>query len=285
MRPLALSLALALAAGCGPKPVPKPAEPPAEPPAFDWAAYPRVDIVDGAYLVMPADLAQVPGIEATLASAGVPADLIAGVISGSEEAAWPGPFADASQRYDHAAELALMRTRQVAYLDPDWVVVAALVDENQHLEPEVRPQHDLFAVFIEWGVQPIDPVPARPGTKLDADRYDAVKVVDPDRVFPYAGIRYLENAEATLLSAGVPQTALEAVYNRSEELGWPRELRWDRRPANAAAISTYHGRKVAQLGASVLVLIAADENQHMADKLRPTYDFYFLVDGTGVAPL
>lgn len=280
---LALSCTLVLAA-CGPKAVaPKPVEPVVEAPKSIWKAYPRVDITDGGWLIMPSDLGMNPDAQGALTAAGVPADQVATVIAGTEDAAWPRLFADPDARYNNYLELGLMRARQVAYLEPDQVVLAILADENQHLKPEARPTQDFFAVFIEWGVMPIDPVAARPGTQLDASRYDAVKIVDPDRVFAYSGLRYIERSTEILMAAGVPEKALESLFNRSEQNSWPRGLRDDRRAAHAADISKYKARRIAELNRNVLLLISAAENQHMPGALAPGMDFYVLVDPAGVS--
>lgn len=286
---------------------PEPVEPP---PAFQWKTFPRVDIVDSAYLVSPADLTMVEGLDGVLTAAGVPQDQLEAVKEGAVEATWPGPIGDPNQRYNHSMEIALIRAHHVAYLtkpevaeptpeydeyggyygygysgydDKAWVLVAVLADENQHLRPELRPEKDFFAVFVEWGIKPIDRVPVRPGTEIATDKFPAVKITDLDRLQPYAGLRYTEGAKDILVAAGIPEAGLEAIYVRSEEAGWPRELQYDRRAGHAAELTKLKGRKLADVGGNVLVMIPAAENQHMPDALRPTYDYYFVVEPSAVA--
>lgn len=285
MRSMALIFAVVVFSGCGPKAaVPKPVDPtPAQPAGFDWGTYPRVDIVDGSYLLSPTGLDDVQDVKDVLTRAGVPADQIDTVLIGATADAWPAPFADENTRYYNSAEIGLIRARQVTYLDPDSILVVVRADENQHLKPDARPQHDFFATFSEYGVQPIDRVPPRPGTSLDARKYKLVKLTDADRILPYGGLRYIEGVADVLRAAGVPDTAVETVFNRSEEFGWLPALRYDKRVANADAILRYKARKVADIGSNVLVLIAADDNQHMPGGLKPSFDFYFLVEAAGIA--
>lgn len=318
MRTLALPLAVALGA-CGPKaPVINPGEVEQAGPSFQWKAFPRVDIVDSGYLVSSVDLSMVEGLDATLTAAGVPQDQVAAIKESSSDAAWPGPLSDPNQRYNHYLEITLMRAHQVAYLtkpevnepppdpyydeygyggygdyggygygygsdDKNWVLVAVLADENQHLRPELRPEKDFFAVFVEWGVRPLERVPARPGTEIAVEKFPAVKISDADRIFPYAGIRYVEGIQEILVAAGIPEAAHETVYVRSEEYGWPREMMYDRRSNHANEIPKFKARKIADVGGNVLVMIPASENEHMPEALRPTFDFFFVVEPSAVA--
>lgn len=317
MRTLALPLAVALGA-CGPKApvVNNPGEVEQTGQAFQWKAFPRVDIVDSNYLVPSVDLTTVEGIDATLTAAGVPQDQLATVKEAAMDAAWPGPLSDPNQRYNYYLELGLMRARHVAYLtkpevnaapedqyydeyggdyygyeygrmggydlDKEWVLVAVLADENQHLRPELRPEKDFFAVIVEWGVRPLERVPPRPGTEIAIDKFPAVKISDADRILPYAGIRYVEGIKEILVAAGIPEAAHETLYVRSEEYGWPREMLYDRRSTHANEIPKFKGRKIADVGGSVLVMIPAAENEHMPEALRPTFDFFFVVEPSAV---
>ena len=324
MRTLALPVALAVFGACGPGPKPvTPTDPTTDAPVFTWKSFPRVDVVDSSYLVPPpVALDTVAGLEQTLTGAGVPADQIPAILQGADPTNWPDPLADENQRYNAYTEIGLMRVHQIAYLtapgekpaedgggthtldggepnyddyyedyygyppappDPNWVLLAVLADENQHLKPELRPAKDFFTVFVEWGVRPIDKVAPRPGTTVDAKKFDSVKI-DPERVYGYAGLKWVTGIEDILKAAGVPEAAIPSIYARSEEGGWPPELRWDRRTDNAGTISSYKARKLADLESGTLVMIAAAENQHLPEAVRPKFDFYMMVEPAGVTP-
>lgn len=117
---------------------------------------------------------------------------------------------------------------------------------------------------------------------LLANAQDPVRIADVAALDRAPDVRDGKGLDVGLAAAGVPQAKQDALFGYGDRALWPTGLASDSaRAANTPVIRNYLGRRICTYFQDsvpmAVVELAAKENVHMPEELRPATDLYVLL--------
>lgn len=199
-------------------------------------------------------------------------DLLAKVIDYSQESRWPAGLRTQSDRNENKALFGNIKAYYLLTFSIDKALLRIPATENRHLPAYLQPEHDLFFIVGETGVE----WPGHQAGPLQVNRIP-VRITSATGIFP--AFQWQENLGVLneLRNTLGPRADEVMAYSREEQ--WPSGLRTAAsRQANLQAISEYKAYLLTLLPKNLAVLvIPAVENRIQPAPLQPARDIYFIL--------
>lgn len=209
------------------------------------------------------------------------------ILKYANEDMWPEGISTLSAWERNRTAMEAYKTYKVAEFG-EKIIIWVPKSENQSMPTDLRPDQDIYMVIGKSGVSVKGSgFSGGSGTKFDAQttnfNFTPVRIVDTGPLYSTFDLGSKTQFHSEIKKT-VTQKALDKIITYSAEGNWPSGIStFSARELVRPDMKNYVAYRVAQFdGNSKAVLwIPAAKNKHMTGTMKPTEDFYFIIENKG----